>query len=177
MTRRWVPPLGGACRDVLDCHERRQHSLYVTDLERLGSFTSGLGKSPGPLDVITELEVIGGEVHDQKYRLIRKIRAEDPDDLDSPLRYHITVTDADAENTKIDMSGGMKPSAQRVYAVLTSDPSATLSVREIGDQLADQGKPLKARTIQDALASLGDLVSGLVIDKRGTTLWTVGEGE
>jgi hypothetical protein len=125
--------------------------------------------------VIVELEVIGGEVHDQKYRLTRTVRAEDPDDLDSPLHYHVAVTEADTDRGVPTMPG-VTPSTQRIYAVLAADPLTTMSVREIGDKLADQGRPLKARTIQEALSKLDDQgrVHGLVVDTRGTTRWSVG---
>jgi AAA domain len=126
--------------------------------------------------VITELEIIGGEVHDQRYRVTRRVRAEDPDDLDSNLHYHVTVSEGESmeKSTLSSTSSGLSPAAQRVYDVLAADPTGALSVREIGDRLADQGQPLKARTIQDALAKLDELdkAQGLVIDNRGKAVWS-----
>jgi AAA domain len=122
--------------------------------------------------VTTELDIIGGEVADQTFRVHRKIRAEDPDDLGSPLHYTVTVTVSDQEAATVPTMPDAKPAVQRVYAILAADQTNALTVREIGDKLAAEGKPLKPRTIQDALQSLGNLVDGLTIDARGTTQWT-----
>jgi len=45
--------------------------------------------------VTLELEIVGGEVPDQTIRVRREIAADDPDDLDSPLRYAVEVLPAD----------------------------------------------------------------------------------
>jgi len=119
--------------------------------------------------VITELEAIGGDIADDKFRIVRTIRAHDPDDLDSPLDYTVTVQPAD-QLPSVTVADGVKPSAQRVLDVLREHDSP-MTVRQIGDAVAEQGHPLKVRTIQDALTSLGPLVDGFKIDMRGTTEW------
>ena len=45
--------------------------------------------------VVTELDVIGGEVHGGAWRVTRRIRAVDPDDLDSPLAYAVEAQPAE----------------------------------------------------------------------------------
>lgn len=122
--------------------------------------------------VLTELDVIGGEVADSSFRALRTVRAEDPDDLDSPLTYAVTTTDAHDDQPAVTALPGAAPSAVRVYGVL-SEAGVSLTVRSIGDRLAEQGRPLKARTIQEALRSLGTKVEGVEIDARGTTEWAV----
>jgi hypothetical protein len=124
--------------------------------------------------VLVELDVIGGEVPDQTYRLRRHIVADDPDDLDSPLHYTVTVLgdDAPAEATGSDVP----PAAARVLAIVQA-ATEPLSVRIIGDRLAEQGHPLKARTIQKAL---GEQLAGRVdtlgpVDHHGTHLWLASE--
>lgn len=119
--------------------------------------------------VVTELEVIGGDIADDKFRIVRTIRAHDPDDLDSPLDYTVAVRAAD-DLPVVTVADGVKPAAQRVLAVLL-DHGTPMTVRKIGDDLAKLGRPLKARTIQDALKSLGQRVEGVEIDARGTTEW------
>jgi hypothetical protein len=127
--------------------------------------------------VTTELDVIGGEVADQTFRVHRKIRAEDPDDLDSPLHYSVNVTIGDQDAETLPSLPNAKPATQRVHAILAADPTTALTVKELGDRLADTGHPLKKRTIQDALHALGQLVDGVVIDGRGTTQWILAEGQ
>lgn len=120
--------------------------------------------------VLTELDVIGGDIADDRFRVYRTIRADDPDDLDSPLHYHAEVRAAEDDQPEITVLPTAKPSSKRVYAILV-DKAAPLTVKEIGDILAGQGRPLKKRTIQDALQGLGRLVEGVEIDARGTTEW------
>lgn len=59
-----------------------------------------------------------------------------------------------------------------MHAVLER-ASGPLTVQLIGDALAAEGRRLKTRTIQDALANLGGLVDSLAIDGRGTTQWLI----
>jgi hypothetical protein len=124
--------------------------------------------------VVLSWEIIGGEVPDQTFRTVREVWADDPDDLGSPLHVTWAVAeddpDDDARRPALDDA---KPAARRVFTVLETAGGAPLTVREIGDRLAQDGRALKARTIQDALTSLGPLVDSLVVDARGTTQWSV----
>jgi hypothetical protein len=122
--------------------------------------------------VLTELDVIGGEIPDSRFRILRTIRAEDPDHLDSPLHYTATVTAGADTPPPITQLPDAKPAVQRVHAILTA-AEQPLTVTAIGDQLADHGHPLKARTIQDALHQLGNHIDGAQIDARGTTEWWI----
>lgn len=119
--------------------------------------------------VITQLEAIGGDIADDEFRLVRTIRAHDPDNLDSPLDYVVSVEPAD-EIPNVTVAAGVKPSAFRVLDVLLKQ-GTPMTVRKIGDELAEHGHPLKKRTIQDALHSLGQRVEGVEIDARGTIEW------
>ena len=109
----------------------------------------------GATRVLTELDGIGGEIADQSARVHRHIVAEDPDDLDSPLRYEVTVTAPDNAP-----SGGsdMPPArAKLLEALRSSDGPAT------GEQLVERivekhGHRLKRETVSrnlNALATLG----------------------
>ncbi|SDY82709.1 hypothetical protein SAMN05661080_04729 [Modestobacter sp. DSM 44400] len=55
--------------------------------------------------VLTELDVQGGEVPDQTIRVRRIIRAEQPDDLDSPLLYAVDEPSTGSEQTAANGSG------------------------------------------------------------------------
>lgn len=126
--------------------------------------------------VIIGWEIVGGEVPDQTFRTCRQVWSDDPEDLASPL--HVTWTVAEDDTDQGAVRGELadaKPAARRVHQIL-EQASAALTVTEIGDALAAEGRPLKRRTIQDALSGpggLGRLVDSLVIDARGTTQWTV----
>lgn len=102
----------------------------------------------------------GDEIPETETTIVRRVHAEDPDNLNS--RMHYSIEQVDDEPTESDQTPaelvGLRPAAVRVLAVLrtTSHP---VSVKGIGDRLAQDkdGKgPLKARTIQDALRQLAD---------------------
>lgn len=108
--------------------------------------------------VVTETDVIGGEVPDLTFRIRRTVAADDPDDLDSPLRYEVEVLPADEQTTVDD---GMPPAQRAVLAALRAE-TAPATVRHlqdvIGDQrIADGAKPLRRETVAKALAALADL--------------------
>lgn len=113
----------------------------------------------------TRLEVTGGEVADQSFTVSRRVRAVDPDDLDSPLIYSVAVT-RDAEQT-VAVLPEAKPSTQRVLQALT-DVGQPITVKAIGDKLAETGRPLKTRTIQTALHDLEHLLDSIQTQAHGT---------
>ena len=116
--------------------------------------------------------MIGGEVPDQTYRVVRHVSVDDPDDLNSPMRYAVEVTDSEPDpKPNVTSTPETKPSAKRVLAIVDAEPDVGLTVKDIGDRLADTNHPLKARTIQAALQSLGSRVEGTELDARGTTQW------
>lgn len=123
--------------------------------------------------VVIDWEIIGGEVADQTFRTVREVWADDPDDLASPL--HVTWARVEEESSEPAVRAALddaKPAARRVFQALEK-AGAPMTVKQLGDVLAKDGRALKARTIQDALNSLGPLVDGLVIDARGTAQWAV----
>jgi hypothetical protein len=124
--------------------------------------------------VVLEWEIVGGEVPDQRFRTVREVWSDNPEDLASAL--HVTWAKAEddepgptGERTVLDEA---TPAARRVHAALAS-ADRPLTVKDIGDVLAHEGRPLKVRTIQDALTKLGALVDSLVVDSRGTTQWSL----
>lgn len=117
----------------------------------------------GTSDVLLRWEFTGGEIADVTFRCRRRVRAEDPDDLESPLSYSVDVTEAPHDET----DDGLSRPQRRVFAALEG-PDRPLGVREIGDRMAEdgQGPPLRRDTIQKALGALLD--RGLVdADKPG----------
>ena len=119
-------------------------------------------------DVILGWDFIGGEIPDTNLHIRRRIWADDPDALGSPLNYELTVIEDDFVSP--NARPGLRPAAVRVLNILEAS-DRPLTVKEIGDLLADDGRPLKPRTIQDALQQLGEDVEGMTLDARGTTCW------
>jgi hypothetical protein len=111
----------------------------------------------GASTVVLAFEVIGGELADQAFRVRRRIRADDPADLASPLHYTVEVL---ADDPPDDQAGEPSGARQWLLAALRAGgPQQT--VKQLGDHTAAQGHPLRKRTIQEALAELEE--RGLVV--------------
>ena len=100
----------------------------------------------------------GDEIPETEVTLVRRVRAENPSDLNSRMHYSIERVDdlASEDDEEPAETLGLRPAAKRVLEVLRAATTA-LTVRQIGDRLADdkQGRPpLKERTIQAGLADL-----------------------
>lgn len=127
----------------------------------------------GRSTVVIGWDVTGGEVADTTVRIRRQVWSDDPGDLSAPLHYQAQpVSDDGPDGLARPVAPGCTPAAQRVHSVL-SDADRPLTVQQIGDRLAEAGRPLQRRTIQQALADLDNAVDSLVVDARGTTSWTV----
>lgn len=118
-------------------------------LMNLRSVSKATDRETRASTVILELSIEGDEVPDLEMRLRRRVWADDPDDLASPLHYDVEVLD---DATSADDSA-LRPAAQRVLGILDA-ATDWLTVRQIGDRLAVSGHPLKGRTIQTSLQEL-----------------------
>jgi hypothetical protein len=114
--------------------------------------------------VTLELEFVGDEIPETTIRIRRRVRAVDPDDLASALIYSVETLEADA--IVLDGHDGMRPAHRRVLEALTAAHGEWLDKGAIGDRLAEDGWPLKARTILDATKALVE--SGTVETRPGT---------
>jgi hypothetical protein len=106
---------------------------------------------PGGWELVQRrFEFTGGEIPTTEFRVIRRVRAEDPDDPDSPLDYRVEVHDIEAA-----VADGLGPKERRVLAALSGE-TERLTVKEIGDRVASDraGPPLKRTTINEALDEL-----------------------
>lgn len=107
--------------------------------------------------VTLELAFAGDEIPETTFRIRRRVRAEDKDDLSSPLTYSVEILEGD--QVPDDDEAGLRPAARRVLAVLNAAAPEWLGTHEIGDRLAvdESGQsPLKVRTIQDSTKALVD---------------------
>jgi hypothetical protein len=102
--------------------------------------------------VILELDVIGGEIPDQTIRLRRDIRADDPADLDSPLRYQVSVSANDGAST--GLLNDLAPAAQKLLEALTA-ADEPLSGAQLVDRIATKyGHGLRRETVSKHLNML-----------------------
>lgn len=124
--------------------------------------------------VVLALQFVGGEIPDSTLRLRRRVWAEDPSRLSSPLHYELEQVTDEPPSGLPHLDSSVPPAASRVLAVLAREAGG-LTVSEIGDRLAQQARPLKKRTIQEALGQLGDRVDAVELDGRGTRRWFVTE--
>jgi hypothetical protein len=109
----------------------------------------------GASTVVLGVELRGGELADQTFRVRRRVWADDPADLASPLHYQVEVLPDDHEQAGAGSGPerGLKQSRQWVLAALRQGgPMQT--VKQLGDRTAATGHPLKERTLQEALADL-----------------------
>ena len=88
----------------------------------------------------------------------RRVWVDDIDDLSTPMHYEVELIEDDEPELAEGLEG-FKPAARRVLAVLVAT-GRWMDQREIGDVLANEGHPLKRRTILEAAKSLED--QGLV---------------
>jgi hypothetical protein len=102
--------------------------------------------------VITELDMIGGEIPDSTLRVTRTIRADDPDDLDSPLHLTIAVHDVDPDD---DSDNDDMPPARRKLLDALRVADAPRTVRQLVDHIAEQhGHGLQRQTVSTELNAL-----------------------
>jgi AAA domain len=112
------------------------------------------GSDPdGASTVVLGVELIGGEIADTRFRIRRRVHAEDPADLGTPLSYAVEVLTADDDEDLEPAAAALSKSRQWVLAALRTGGDMQ-TVKQLGDRLAQDGHPLKPRTIQTALGEL-----------------------
>jgi hypothetical protein len=112
------------------------------------------GSDPdGASTVVLGVELIGGELADTRFRIRRRVRADNPADLGSPLSYAVEVLAADDAEDLDPAAAALSKSRQWVLAALRAGGDLQ-TVKQLGDRLAQAGHPLKPRTIQTALGEL-----------------------
>ena len=108
----------------------------------------------GASTVVLSVELRGGELADQQFRVRRRVWADDPTDLASALHYQVEVLPDDAPaGAASGAEARLKQSRQWVLAALRAG-GAMQTVKQLGDRTAANDHPLKDRTLQEALADL-----------------------
>jgi hypothetical protein len=112
------------------------------------------GSDPdGASTVLLGVELIGGELADTRFRLRRRVHADNPADLGSPLAYAVEVLADDDDQDLDPAAAALSKSRQWVLTALRAGGELQ-TVKQLGDRLAQAGHPLKPRTIQLALGEL-----------------------
>lgn len=107
-------------------------------------------------DVVTALDVLGGEVPDRTIRLRRRIWADDPDDLDSPLHVVSEVSEGEEDGAGREFAGHLTPADRKVIAALSAISAGGQPA--IGDWIANKyGNGLKRETLSRCLGKLEKL--------------------
>ena len=124
--------------------------------------------------VITSLDIVGGDIPDQALRVTRTIQADDPDDLDSPLRYEVETEEGDvaADGERKD---DMPPARRKLLEALLAANSPR-EVSELVDWVADKyGHGLRRETASRELNALRrDGLADEIDDGKGG--WTASGG-
>ncbi|WP_445184575.1 AAA family ATPase [Pseudonocardia sp. Cha107L01] len=119
------------------------------------------GEHPGESHVITAMEVQGGEVEDQYLRIARRIWADDPDDLTSPMNVITevsTVAPEEVESEGEQPAVKLAPADGKVLDGLARCGGAPASVKTITDRVADiHGHGLQRTTVSRALKKFFEL--------------------
>jgi 5S rRNA maturation endonuclease (ribonuclease M5) len=122
--------------------------------------------------VITELDFIGGSIPGGTLRVTRRIRADDPDDLDSPLRYAVTAEVVDEDELDTDKPK-MPPARRKLLEALQHFSAAPVTVKALVDHVATiHGHGLARETCS---RELGTLLSDGLADRIDQGKGTVAE--
>lgn len=108
--------------------------------------------------VVTLLDVVGGEIAEQSWRVERRIWSDDPTDLGAPLHLTVSATDVTDADTTAATPAGPKLSPAETKLLEALDPDEARSVTEIVDRIAAiHGHGLKRPTVSTGLNRLREL--------------------
>lgn len=104
-------------------------------------------------DVTTQLAIIGGDIPDRSFRVRRRIVADEPADLDSPLHVGVTVTDTDDSTDEAD--DDREPAALKLLQALTAADGQPRTSEQLVDWVAQEhGHGLRRETVSRHLNAL-----------------------
>ncbi len=106
--------------------------------------------------VVTELDIIGGEVPDRAVRVTRRIWADDPDDINSVLHVCTTAQETDDPATD-DVASARKrtPAETKILTALRDRKGEPATAAQLVDAIAEvHGHGLKRPTVSTALNNL-----------------------
>jgi hypothetical protein len=102
----------------------------------------------------------GGEIPDTEFRTRRKVWADDPEDLDSPLHYEVEVTGQGPAPATADTRIGRGGKLRLLKLLCRTGKLQTVEELQEGSAHDGAGRPLKTKTVQNLMGELEKL--GLV---------------
>ena len=106
--------------------------------------------------------IVGDELPDTDVKVVRRVRATDPDDLASPMTYRVDPAGITADAPEWD---GPKECMAAITAWFTEHPDEELSKRAVAERLRAFGLSYRDRTVGDALERLA--VEQVLTVRRG----------
>jgi hypothetical protein len=102
----------------------------------------------------------GGEIPDGEFRTRRKVWADDPENLDSPLHYEVEVTGEGPAPAAVDIRIGRGGKSRLLRLLCRAGQLQTVPQLQEGSAHDGAGRPLKTKTVQNLMGELEKL--GLV---------------
>lgn len=126
--------------------------------------------------VLTELEIIGGEIPDQILRIHRHIWTDDPDDLNSPMHVETAATVGDQEETSTAAANDLAPAERKLLEALQAATEPLTSSALVDLVALRHGHGLKRETASKALNELERRGHAVSTDPGSfkPKLWAVG---
>ncbi|WP_433731801.1 AAA family ATPase [Actinoplanes sp. CA-051413] len=116
-----------------------------------------LNRATTETTVITELDFIGGSIPGGTLRVTRRIRADHPDDLDSPLHHQVNAELVDADEPSTGGSAAMPPARAKLLDSLRHFGGAPATTRTLVDWMVKKhGHGLARETCSRELNALCD---------------------
>ena len=100
--------------------------------------------------VLSRMSVVGGEIPSMTYRVQRRVWAEDPDDLESPLHVEVSVTEEAAAAGATDLP----PASAKLLEALRSAAGPATAVELVDSIVRVHGHGLKRETCSRHLNAL-----------------------
>lgn len=126
--------------------------------------------------VITELDVIGGSIPGGRLQVVRRIFADDPNDLDSPLHYSVKCEQIDDTDTNDADTVRISPAGAKLLDALQHASGDFRTVKALVDWVAQKyGHGLARETCSKNLTILAEmgLCTRRELVKGGAVEWAV----
>jgi hypothetical protein len=109
--------------------------------------------------VITVIDIIGGEIPDQTLRVRRRVWADDPENLNSPLHVDTVVTEdeEDIEMSSSEKQAGLTPASAKVLEAMRGLGRPASNVELVDWVVTKHGHGLKRETVSRSLNQLAKL--------------------
>ncbi len=105
-------------------------------------------------DVLTRLDLQGGQVADQSWRVRRRIWTDDPDDLNAAMHYDVRVEASDDDATEAPEGDRLSPAATKLLEALQATTGLTSTSSLVDAVVQRHGHGLRRETVSRSLKEL-----------------------